>query len=111
MRLSGVMDADQGVAVAALVSQREVDGQRRPAIALADDERGGRQHSWQRLRQLAPEALRQAIWRVEKDEIVVASLPRCGAEEPQSVRAADFGLAADRLEVGPDRRHGGHGGV
>src|SRR4051794_38280576 len=111
MRLSGVMDADQGVAVAAFVSEGQVERQRRPAVALTDDERGGRQHSWQRLRQLAPEALRQAIWRVEKDEIVVASLPRCGAEEPQSVRAAHFGLAADRLEVGPHRRHGGRRGV
>ena len=81
------------------------------AVALADDERGRRQHSWQRLRQLAPEALGRAIWRVEKDEIVVASLPRCGAEEPQGVRAAHFGLAADRLEVGPHRRHGGRRGV
>src|SRR4051794_41562382 len=63
MRLSGVMDADQGVAVAAFVSEGQVERQWRPAVALTDDERGGRQHSWRRLRQLAPEALRQAIWR------------------------------------------------
>ena len=56
MRLSGVMDADQGVAVAAFVSEGQVERQRRPAVALSDDERGGRQHSWQRLRQLAPGA-------------------------------------------------------
>src|SRR5215218_9689955 len=88
MRLSGVMDADQGVAVAAFVSEGQVERQRRPAVALTDDERGGRQHCWQRLRQLAPEALRQAIWRVEKDEIVVASLPRCGGGTAMRPRGA-----------------------
>src|SRR4051812_10469338 len=106
MRLSGVMDADQGAAVAAFVSEGQVDRQRRPAVALTDDKRGGRQQTWQRLRQLAREALRQAVWRVEKHEIVFTSLPGCGAEEPERVRAAHFGLAADRLEVGPHRRHG-----
>src|SRR3954471_14555294 len=104
MRLSGAMDPDQGVAVAALVSEGQVERQRRPAVALADDERGRRQHSWQRLRQLAPEALRQAVWRVEKDEIVFTSLPACGAEESHGVSAAHLGLAAERLEVGPHRR-------
>ena len=84
----GAMDADEGVAVAAFVFEGQVERQRRPAIALGDHERAGRQHRWQRLRQLAPEALRQAVWRVEEDEIVLTSLPRCRAEEPQSVAAA-----------------------
>src|SRR3954447_12578748 len=101
MRLSGAMDADQGVAVAAFVSEGQVERQRRPAIALADDERGGRQDSWQRLRQLAPEALRQAVWRVEKDEIVFTSLPGCGAEESQGVGAAHLGPPPPRPPGGP----------
>ena len=34
MRLSGAMDSDQGVAVAALVEQRQVELERRPPVAL-----------------------------------------------------------------------------
>src|SRR4051794_41943406 len=78
MRLSGAMDADQGVAVAAFVSEGQVEWQRRPAVALADDERGRRQHTWQRLRQLAPEALRQAVWRGGKGENGFTSPPPWG---------------------------------
>src|SRR4051794_41850029 len=63
MRLSGAMDADEGVAVAAFVGQGEVEGKGRPPVALGDDERAIRQHGGQRLRQLAPEARRQAVWR------------------------------------------------
>src|SRR3954453_145067 len=100
MRLSGVMDADECVAVAALVGHREVEGQWRPAVALGDDERVVRQHGGQRLRQLALEARLQAVWRVEKDEIVLTSLPGCRAEEPHGVPAADLGGGSERLEVG-----------
>src|SRR5947208_13984112 len=96
MRLSGVMDADEGVAVAALVGHGEVEGQGRPAIALGDDERVVRQHGGQRLRQLAPEARRQAVWRVEKDEIVLTSLPGRRPEEPPGVRAPYPGLPRER---------------
>src|SRR4051794_41623495 len=78
MRLSGAMDADQGVAVAAFVSEGQVEWQRRPAVALADDERGRRQHTWQRLRQLAPEALRQAVWRGGEGEKGFSNPPPCG---------------------------------
>src|SRR5918994_655495 len=39
MRLSGAMDADEGVAVAAFVLQWEIDLQRRPAVALRDHRR------------------------------------------------------------------------
>src|SRR3954449_10904075 len=111
MRLSGAMDADQGVAVAAFVSEGQVEWQRRPAVALADDERGRRQHTWRPLRQLAPEALRQAVWRGEKDEIVFTSLPGCGAEEWPGVGAAHVALAAERPEVGLHGRHRGRRGV
>src|SRR5215210_9446255 len=98
MRLSGVMDADQGVAVMALVVEGQVEGEGAPAIALRDDERAVGQHGGQRLRQLAPEARRQAVGRVEKDEIVLTSVPTRRAEESQRVGATDLGLGAELLE-------------
>src|SRR4051794_41720168 len=64
MGLWGVMDGDGGVAVGALVGRGGVvGGKGRPPVALGDDERAIRQHGGQRLRQLAPEARRQAVWR------------------------------------------------
>ena len=44
MRLSGAMDADEGVAVAAFVFEGEIDLQRRPAVALGDHRRPRCQH-------------------------------------------------------------------
>ena len=55
MRLSGAMDADEGVAVAAFVFEGEIDLQRRPAIALCDHCRPRCQHGRQGRRQVAPE--------------------------------------------------------
>ena len=75
MRLSGVMDADEGVAVAAFVCEGQVERRAAPGGRSRRRRARRRQHGGQRLRQLAPEALRQAVWRVEEDEIVVASLP------------------------------------
>ena len=46
MRLSGAMDADEGVAVAAFVFEREVEVQRYPAIALGDHRRPVGQHGY-----------------------------------------------------------------
>src|SRR3954447_15285771 len=77
MRLSGTMDADHGLAVAALIGGGQVEVERGPAIALGDHVPAGRQYGGERLRQLAPEALRQPVGRIEEDEIVVAACPRC----------------------------------
>src|SRR4051794_41357264 len=108
MRLSGVMEGEEVAAVAALVGGGGVGEERgRPPVALGDDERAIRQYGGQRLRQLAPEARRQAVWRVEKDEIVMTRLPGCRAEKPQRVRAPHLGRSAEGVEVGP---HGGDRG-
>src|SRR3954451_5143549 len=111
MRLSGVMDADEGVAVTAFVGHAEIEGQGRPPVALGDDERVVRQHGGQRLRQLAPEARRQAVWRGGKGEIVMTSLPGCRPEESHGVRAAYLAHAAEGLEVGTDGLDRGLRGV
>src|SRR3954451_4472932 len=79
MRLSGAMDADDGVAIAALVGRGQVEVEHGPSISLGDRQPSGRQHGGQRLRQLAPEALRQPVGRIEEDEIVVAACPGCAA--------------------------------
>src|SRR4051794_41932173 len=76
MWLAGVMDANEGVAVPALVGHAEIEGQGRPPVALGDDERVVRQHGGQRLRQLAPEARRQAVWRGGKGGSGKKSPPR-----------------------------------
>src|SRR5919108_870471 len=100
MRGSGAMDADQGVAIAAFVQERQVQLERAAAVALGDHRRAGRQHGRQRGRQLAPEASGQPIWRVEEDEIVLTRRRRCGAEEPPDVRAPHLRGRAERREVG-----------
>src|SRR3954451_22245601 len=51
MRGSGAIDADQGVAVAAFVVERQVERQRRPSVALGHGHRAGRQHGGKGLRQ------------------------------------------------------------
>src|SRR3954454_20303019 len=111
MRLSGTMDADDGVAVAALVGRGQVEVEHGPAIALGDRQTSGSQHGGQWLRQLAPEALRQPVGRIEEDEIVVAACPGCATQEHARVGPADIRLPAERLEVGPDGVHGGRRGA
>src|SRR5918994_3723662 len=70
MRGSGTMDGDQGVAVPALVEDRQAQLQRLTAIALGDH-RGARcQYGRQRRRQLASQAPRQPVGRGEEHEIV-----------------------------------------
>src|SRR3954468_8637003 len=101
MRGSGAMDADEGVAVAAFVEYGEFELERGAAIALRDHRRSGRENGRQRGRQLSPEAPRQPVRRVEEDEIVLTSLPRCAAEESPGVRAAHLGLRAEGLQIGP----------
>src|SRR5690242_19517701 len=96
------MDADEGVAVAAFVEYGEFELERDATVALGDHRRSGRENGRQRGRQLTPEALRQPVRRVEEDEIVLTSLPRCAAEEPPGLGAAHVGLRSQRLQIGPD---------
>src|SRR5918999_4032251 len=96
MRGSGGMDADQRVAVAAFVFERQPEVQRGATIAFGDHRRARSQDCRQRCRQLAPEVPRQPVGRVEEHEIVLTRGRGCAAEEAASVGAAD-------LRVGPDR--------
>src|SRR5262245_58580637 len=89
MRLSGAMDAYQGVAVAAFVFQGEVEVERYPVIALGDHHRSFGQDGTERPRELGSEGRRQPIWRIEEDEIVVTSAAGCAAEEAAGLRADD----------------------
>ena len=59
-RLSGAIDSDQGVAVAALVEQRQIELDRGSPVALGDDAGAGCEHRRQRRRELLPSAL---AWR------------------------------------------------
>src|SRR5215213_3180951 len=70
MRLSGAMDADEGVAVPAFVFERQIDPQRRPAVALCDDGRPRCQHGREGRRQGVSEGRIQPVWRIEEDEII-----------------------------------------
>src|SRR3954449_8875551 len=70
MRLSGAMDADDGVAVAALVFDGEIDLERRAAVALCDDRAPRRQHGLQGRRQVVSDGPGQPVWRIEEDQII-----------------------------------------
>src|SRR3954452_16758452 len=68
MRGSGAIDANEGVAVAAFVVERQVERQRRPSVALGHGHRAGRQHGGKGLRQGRREALREPVWGGEPAE-------------------------------------------
>ena len=110
MRLSGAMDSDQGVAVAALVKQRQVELERRTPVALGDDPGTGRENRSQRCRELLPERARVAIWRIEEHQIVLTSVPACPFEVCPSRHAVHVG-ARPRAPRGcagsPSRGRGG----
>src|SRR5918998_840610 len=107
MRLSGAMDANQGVAVAAFVVQGKIDLQRRPAIALHDHRSLRCHHGRERPRQVAPQGGGQPVWRIEEDDIVLTRAARCSAEVPAHLGADHLGLGSERLEVGRDGADGG----
>ena len=83
MRLSSGMDLDQGVAVAALVEQRELQPERAAPVALCHYPRLGGKYRHQCRRQLPSEGARVAVWRVEEDQIVLTTVAKCGLEEPR----------------------------
>src|SRR2546421_4738445 len=111
MRLSGTMYADQGVAVSALVQQREVELERGSPIALGDDARAWRNHRRECRRQLRAEAARLAVWGIEEDQIVLTRGPACPLEVVERPRAANFGAQPQCRDVARDRPDRGRGRV
>src|SRR5450755_3825939 len=111
MRLSGVMDSDQCVAVHALVAERKLELQRLPAVALADHASAGSEHRCQRDRELASEAARAAVWGIEEHEIVLTTVGTCGPEKRRRARGPDLGRHPEGLQVAPNRRDRPRGGV
>src|SRR5436190_11443215 len=91
MWLSGFMDADQRVAVAALLAHRQCQLERCAAVALARYPSPWRQHGRQQRRQVARQPGGPAVWRVEEDEIVLTPSHACIAKEGPGVLAADLG--------------------
>src|ERR1700729_3146380 len=107
MRLSGAMDSDEGVAVAGLVEQRQIEFEGRAPIALGHYPGTGRQNRSQRCRELLPERARVPIWRIEEHQIVLTSVPTCPFEVRQRILTTNLRVHPDRRHVPPDRRHGG----
>src|SRR2546421_12907674 len=99
MGLSGAMEVDQGVAVAALVEQLKLQSERAPTIALGDDAGIGRQHRRERRRELPSEGARKAVWGIDEDEIVLTSGFPCTLEKTQRGLAHHLGLDPQGREV------------
>src|SRR3954452_22138173 len=97
------MEAYEGVAVAALVFDREGrEVQRRPAGALGDRPPARREHGGNGLPQRPAERLRVPVWRIQEDQIVLTGPLACGAQGPGDVAADHFDLVFEALEVRPD---------
>src|SRR3954454_17360721 len=90
MRLSGAMDADQRVAVAAFVEEGELEVDGFPAVALGDRGPSGREHGGQDGRQLAAESAGETVRGVEEDEIVLLAPRGRATQEAQRIRAPDL---------------------
>src|SRR5581483_11576792 len=111
MRLSSGMDLNQGVAVAALVEQGELQPKRAAPVALCHYPGVGRKYRHQCRRQLPSEGARVAVWRVEEDQIVLTTVAECRPEEPRRRLRHHLGLQAQRLQIVADRGHRGPRGV
>src|SRR4051794_20028804 len=103
MRLSGAMDADQRVAVAAFVEEGERYVDRFPAVALGDHSPSGRDDGGQDGRQLPAESAGETVRGIEEDEIVLVARRRCAAGEAQRVAPAYDGRGPEAVEVGAQR--------
>src|SRR3954451_1392324 len=100
--VSDGMKADQGVAVAAFVSDGEVwEVQRGAAVALGDHEAAGGHHGGQGLRQLPAERRRVPVWRIQENEIVLAPGRRRVPEKPPGVAPRYF-CTLDALQIAAD---------
>src|SRR5215207_5323221 len=109
MRGSGFIrvDSDQGVAVAALVDERQLELEWCAPVALTDDapawcEDGGHQRG-----EVRCPSLRLAVWRVEEDQIVGGATGVCVAQYPPGVVAYHLRVHAQGVQIGPDGVHGG----
>src|SRR5689334_18332147 len=96
-RLSGVMNADQGVAVAALVEQRQFQLQGCPPIALCNDACARCQYRWQRRRKRTAEVAGGLVWGIEEHEIVLTSVVTCLLEERRCTLTANLRGRADGI--------------
>src|ERR1700759_2819707 len=103
IRLSSGIYLDQGVAVAALVGQSELEPKWATPVALCHYPRIGREYRHQCRRQLPSEGARVAVWRVEEHQIVLTRVAGCGLEEPRRRLADHLGLRAKGLQITFDR--------
>src|SRR5690349_17671264 len=101
------VDSDEGVAVAALVDEGELEDQRRPAVALGDHAAAGREDGGHQRGQLRSPFLRVTVWRVEEDEIVGGAAGACVAQYPARIVLYHLRVQPQRAEVRADRRDGG----
>src|SRR5438270_13237646 len=99
VRLSGGMDLNQGVAIAALVENRQLEPERATPVTLRHYPRVKGKYRRQCQRQLPSEGARVAVWRVEKDEIVLTRVARCGLEEPRRRPADHLRLDPQRIQI------------
>src|SRR3954452_21698952 len=91
IRLSGAMDSDHGVAVAALVEQRERKAEGRLPAGLDRDPRARREHRGKVPVEVSRQRGRAPVWRIEEHEIVFAPGLSCAAQEAAGVGAAHLG--------------------
>src|ERR1700753_7060 len=104
MRLSSGINLDQGVAVAALVGQHELQPERAAPVALRHYPRIGCTYRRQCRRQLPSEGARVAVWGIEEDQIVLTTVARCGLEEPRRRLGPHLGVQPHTLAISPDAR-------
>src|SRR5450755_1815229 len=111
MRLSGTMDSNQGVAVAALVDEREIELQGRPPVALADHAAPRRQDGGQRGGELGGQAAHTAVWGIEENQIVLLRASACRSEEGEGVAPVHPRVELEGSDVAPDRVNRGRRAV
>src|SRR5215218_5301064 len=100
------VDSDQGLAVPALVDERELEAERGTAVALADHAPTGGEDGGHELGQVRGPMLRLAVWRIEEDQIVGGTAGVCVPQYPPNVTLYHGRLQSERVQVGADRRDG-----
>src|SRR4051794_34432222 len=110
MRGSGVMgvDADERVAVAAFVRERQEELDRGPAVALRHHAAAGRKQRPERRGELPPQLRCAPVRGIEEDEIVCVSAFRCVPQRRAGRPRVHAGLRLaqpERPQVGPDDGH------
>src|ERR1051325_5977249 len=95
------MDCDPGVAVYALVDERERQLKWVALVGLGHDSGGFREHGRQRFGQRTGQFGCGTIWR--GGEYEVEGAVACSAQMGERVAAVDGSVAAHRVQVAPDR--------